>query len=146
MGIGEEIRVWCRNWDLRDLWEPSGDGRIVNLFFGEKVNSGYFQKVFMDGKPLLNRVFAYLCCAAVLVCVPAVFPATADEPLFAPHSTVVLLAGLAGDVESETTYREQMQSWLDLVERSSQVENVCILCDGAETLKLPTRIRSTVLA
>jgi hypothetical protein len=53
------------------------------------------------------------------------------------HSTVVLLAGLAGDVESENLYRDQLQSWLEILAGAGQARDVFVLCDNPEAVTLP---------
>ncbi len=63
---------------------------------------------------------------------PAVGPG-----LFPPRSTVVLVAGVPGDVESEENYRDQMQSWLELATGSGQAAKVFVLCDDPQAVKLP---------
>lgn len=51
-------------------------------------------------------------------------------PLFPPRATVVLFAGLAGDVETETTYRDQLQSWLEILQESAHPQEVFVLGDN----------------
>ena len=51
------------------------------------------------------------------------------QGLFPPQSTVVLLVGVPGDVESEGNYRDQLQSWLELATGSGQAARVFVLCD-----------------
>ncbi|MGD0259616.1 MAG: DUF3857 domain-containing protein [Verrucomicrobiota bacterium] len=51
------------------------------------------------------------------------------ERLFPPQSAVVLLTGVPGDVESEESYREQLQGWLELATGSGQAARVFVLCD-----------------
>jgi hypothetical protein len=58
-------------------------------------------------------------------------------PLIPAQSTVVLLAGLPGDSESENTYREQVQSWLDLIEAGGQAQKIFVLCDSPAAVTLP---------
>jgi len=40
------------------------------------------------------------------------------QGLFPPQCTVVLVAGVPGDVESEENYRDQMQDWVELARGS----------------------------
>ncbi len=56
------------------------------------------------------------------------------QPLFPAQSAVVLLAGLPGDVESESTYRDQLQSWLEIVGGSGQAAKIFVLCDNPESM------------
>src|SRR5215475_6942411 len=62
--------------------------------------------------------------------------ASDHERLFPPHSTVVLLAGLPGDVESENNYAEQLQAWLEIARASSRARELFILCDNPESNSL----------
>ena len=55
-------------------------------------------------------------------------------------ATVVLLAGLPGDVESENAYREEMQDWLQIISLSGQIQSVFCLSDFAESLKPPANL------
>ena len=57
--------------------------------------------------------------------------------LFAPQSTLVLLVGLPGDVESEEVYRDQLQAWLELAATSGQAAKVLALCDDPQAVALP---------
>src|ERR1017187_3482714 len=59
------------------------------------------------------------------------------QGLFPPQSTVVLLAGVPGDVESEVNYRDQMQSWLELATASGQAAKVFVLCDDPKAVTVP---------
>ncbi len=40
---------------------------------------------------------------------------SAPDPFIPAQATVILLAGLSGDLQSETTYQSQLQSWLELL-------------------------------
>jgi transglutaminase-like putative cysteine protease len=55
--------------------------------------------------------------------------ASESEGLFPAHSTVVLLVGVPGDVESEENYRAQLQGWLEAVAGGRQAFRVFVLCD-----------------
>src|SRR5215475_4493641 len=55
--------------------------------------------------------------------------ATAADFFLRAESTVVLVAGLPGDLESESTYREQLQSWLQLLE-GIRPKRVVVLTDS----------------
>src|SRR2546429_3492 len=54
-----------------------------------------------------------------------------------PQSTVVLLVGLPGDVESESIYRDQLQTWLEILSANGDAQNVFVLCDAAESVTIP---------
>src|SRR6516225_9835410 len=59
--------------------------------------------------------------------------AAATDSFLRPESTVVLMAGLPGDLESESTYREQLQSWLQLLE-GIRPKRVVVLTDSPESI------------
>ncbi|MEI7940249.1 MAG: DUF3857 domain-containing protein [Verrucomicrobiota bacterium] len=59
------------------------------------------------------------------------------QGLFPPQSTVVLLVGVPGDVESEGNYRDQLQGWIDLAVGSGRVAKVFVLCDDPQAVTLP---------
>ncbi|HEY5911509.1 MAG TPA: DUF3857 domain-containing protein, partial [Verrucomicrobiae bacterium] len=76
---------------------------------------------------------------------PAPGSEASDAPLWMPGCTVVLFSGLPGDIESENSYLEQMQSWIELVIRNGQVRNLFVLSSQPELLKLPVKPASEVL-
>jgi len=84
---------------------------------------------------LLN---ARITCAAVAVglgLVVASLPAiSAPSTLLDPQTTVILFSGIPGDVESETTYRDQMASWLGNLQAQGATQAVHVLCDSGERL------------
>jgi hypothetical protein len=58
---------------------------------------------------------------------------TALPPGLIPaHATVVLLAGLPGDVESENEYREQLRTWIDLL--ADTPSEIFAFCDDPSSL------------
>ena len=59
------------------------------------------------------------------------------QGLFPPQSTVVLFAGVPGDVESEENYRDQLQSWLELAKGSGRAARIFVLCDEPQAVALP---------
>ena len=64
--------------------------------------------------------------------------APADRPgFFPPQSTVVLLVGVPGDVESEESYRDQLQGWLELATGGGQAAKIFVLCDDPQAVTLP---------
>ncbi len=71
--------------------------------------------------------------------------AACAHAVFPNACTVVLLSGLPGDIESENSYRDQMQSWVDLAGRSGQVERLFVLCDQPEAVKLPPKLDSKAI-
>lgn len=58
-------------------------------------------------------------------------------PLLTTNSSLVLLAGLPGDVETENTYREQMQAWLALAQSAGPLRDIYVLCDFKDSLPPP---------
>jgi len=66
--------------------------------------------------------------------------------VFPEKATVVLLAGLPGDIESERTYHDQLQVWLTLLEATpTKLERAVVFCDNFEGLKLPVKFPCQVL-
>src|SRR6266446_3783671 len=64
---------------------------------------------------------------------------TDPQAFLPPHSTVVLLAGLPGDLESDNTYRDQLQTWLEIVQVSGAADRIFVLSDNAESVILPEK-------
>ena len=58
------------------------------------------------------------------------------------RATVVLLAGLAGDVESENAYREQLQSWLEILQASGDTHKLFVLFDNPDSISIPRAPRA----
>lgn len=54
-----------------------------------------------------------------------------------PHADVVLLSGLAGDLESEKEYRDELRSWLDFLAAQKSVGTITVLAD-VELENLPS--------
>jgi hypothetical protein len=69
-----------------------------------------------------------LCASIFLGC-----QSPAAEPFLAPGANVVLISGLPGDLESETTYRDQLRSWLEILE-TAQPHSVHVLADSPGSL------------
>src|SRR5262245_44229109 len=61
----------------------------------------------------------------------------ASEPLLEPGANVVLLSGLPGDLESESSYRDQLQSWLEIIQ-ASRPRSLHVLADNPGPL--PSKI------
>ena len=64
-------------------------------------------------------------------------PLCLAQPLFPSGSTVVLLSGLAGDSESESLYREQLQSWIDLTSAQAGILQVLAFSEAPDSIHLP---------
>ncbi|HTL59387.1 MAG TPA: DUF3857 domain-containing transglutaminase family protein [Candidatus Limnocylindrales bacterium] len=68
------------------------------------------------------------------------------EPEFLPrHSTVVLIAGVPGDIESENAYREQLQGWFEVLKGRDPVK-LFVLCAQPESIELPSGIAGKALS
>src|ERR1043165_1081096 len=82
---------------------------------------------------LLNRWLAGGC--GLMLALPAFGAGAADRGPFLPaQSSIVLLAGLPGDLESENTYRDQLQAWLEILEAGAVGRKILVLCDNPESL------------
>jgi hypothetical protein len=51
-----------------------------------------------------------------------------------PGGTVVILSGLSGDVESESAYRELLQTWLEVLAAKGKARKIFVLCDEPESV------------
>jgi hypothetical protein len=91
----------------------------------------------MGGHPQARRTCAAVLGSFFLGVTLAGAEVTQWQGLFPPQSTVVLLVGVPGDVESEGNYRDQLQSWLDLAIGSGQAAKVFVLCDDSQAVTLP---------
>src|SRR5436190_7518853 len=67
-----------------------------------------------------------------------------EFPLVPSGATVVLMAGLPGDIESENAYREQMQELLGALS-ARNVHHVISASDFSESLKSPDKLEVTFL-
>src|SRR6266481_4536772 len=85
-----------------------------------------------------------LAMVSLLIMEHAVGAATIDkeEGIFPRNSNVVLLAGLPGDLESETLYSEQLGGWLELIAKNERVQKLFVLCDNSASISLPPNIQS----
>ncbi len=91
----------------------------------------------MDSHSKSRRIGLSVSCAFLLVLTALVAQPSGVSPFLPPQSTVVLLVGLPGDLESENTYRDQLQTWLDIVAGSGTRHRVFVLCDNPESFSLP---------
>ncbi len=91
----------------------------------------------MGGHPRARRIGAAAVWSLLLGAGLAGADPADGQGLFPHQSTVVLLAGVPGDVESEGNYREQMQSWLELATGSGQAGRVFVLCDDPQAVTPP---------
>ncbi len=111
-------------------------GRTFFVLAG--LRNGYIEaQRFMGGHPRARRT----CAAALWSFLLGLALAGADPahwPGFFPRwSSVVLLVGVPGDVESEENYREQLQGWIDVVAGGGQAATVFVLCDDPQSVTLP---------
>lgn len=86
---------------------------------------------------LLRRWLGLILAAAALL---PLGRACGEEPavFIPPKATVVILAGLAGDVESERSYTEQLRLWMDiLAAMNGKPEQMHVLWDSADTMTFP---------
>ncbi len=86
----------------------------------------------MDGQ--LQRWRRVIATGAILLFVFTAPGAAPSDQLFPPQSTVVLLSGVPGDLETENSYRDQLQTWLEIVQSAGRVENLFVLSDNPESL------------
>jgi hypothetical protein len=93
----------------------------------------------MAGWPGALRASTGVLCAYLFSCLPGVAASIASAEFFPEHSTVVLLAGLPGDSESENAYREHLQNWLDVL--PGHAARAFVLSDDVELLKLPSHLQ-----
>ena len=94
----------------------------ATFFILRGLRNGYIQvQLFMGGLPQARRIGAAAGWGLFLAASLAAGEPVSRQGLFPSHATVVLLAGVPGDVESEGNYRDQMQSWVALATGSGQV-------------------------
>src|ERR1044071_8321123 len=85
--------------------------------------------------------------AAVLISI-FVYTLTSEasraESSVPPQATVFLMSGLAGDVETENAYREQMQTLLDIL-AGNNPRRIIALCDEPESVSLTKNAENRIL-
>ncbi len=69
----------------------------------------------------------------------------ASQPLLESDSTLVLLSGLPGDVESENSYRDQLQAWVELAQNGGGSRTLFVLCDHPESVSVPAGVNAKIL-
>jgi hypothetical protein len=89
-----------------------------------------------------NGLFTHLIgTVAIFLCVAALdATATSTHPLIPENSTVVLLRGLPGDLESETTFRDHLQTWMEILQTTDRVREIFLLADNPESVSLATNL------
>ena len=70
----------------------------------------------------------FFCCLLFFLC------SNAAQPFLTPDSTVILLSGLPGDLESETTYHDYLQGWLEALNHVGHKGKTIVLADRVEGL------------
>jgi hypothetical protein len=66
-------------------------------------------------------------------------------PFFTPKSTLIILSGVPGDLESESSYRDQLRSCLEIAQANTNISRVVILSDNPESVGLPVSGRTTAI-
>jgi hypothetical protein len=98
---------------------------------------GNFHRRVVISRILRNSHFGTSFCKrtlAGLLLVLATVPATAGVgPFLRPDANYVLVAGLPGDLENESTYRDQLKSWLEIL-RQVRPKQVVALTDNPESI------------
>jgi hypothetical protein len=89
---------------------------------------------------------AWFCCFFFWLGLVRESPAAVQGPLISPESTVVLFVGLPGDSETESNYRDQVQSWFQLFSGKVAPRGLIILYDHPETLSVPPAIQAKILS
>ena len=73
----------------------------------------------------------------VLICFLLALTVGARAASFIPaRAMVVLMSGLPGDVESESAYRELLQTWLEVLAANGQAQKIYVLCDDPDSVKV----------
>ena len=100
---------------------------------------------FIGGQTRAQRACAAVGWSSLLGLSLVLFPALrASGSCFSPGANVVLLAGLPGDLESENLYRNQVQSWLDLLCNQGQASGLWVLCDDTNSVSAPSKPKVSI--
>ena len=110
-------------------------GRTFFVLAG--LRNGYIEaQRFMAGQSRARRTCA-VALGSFLLGLSLAGADPAHWPRFLPRwSSVVLLVGVPGDVESEESYREQLQGWINVVAGGGQAAAVFVLCDDPQSVTL----------
>ena len=92
----------------------------------------------MAGFPPVRALLRNILWASVLGCAWRGFAAVPSSELFPAQCTVLLLAGLAGDSESENAYHEQLKDWVELIQGRAEPHHIILLCEHPESLGWPS--------
>jgi hypothetical protein len=71
--------------------------------------------------------------SSIIVFLISVLLGSAANPFLRPDANYVLVAGLPGDLESESTYRDQLQSWLEILQ-TIHPKQIVVLADDPEKI------------
>jgi len=105
----------------------------------------------MKGAFTKTQKRSFLYSSLLVLCASLFLPvqSLAGEPFLQPGANVLLLSGLAGDLESESSYRDQLQSWLEIL-GAAGVHSIHVLADNpdplASTIEARPASRSNFLA
>lgn len=105
----------------------------------------------MKGAFTKTQKRSFLYSSLLVLCASLFLPvqSLAGEPFLQPGANVLLLSGLAGDLESESSYRDQLQSWLEIL-GAAGVLSIHVLADNpgplASTIDAQPASRSNFLA
>ncbi|MDB6028476.1 MAG: hypothetical protein JWM68_4699 [Verrucomicrobiales bacterium] len=88
-----------------------------------------------------KRFFRCVFFIALLFAFPGVGPSAELDSAFIPkHANIVLLAGIAGDVETEKEFRDQLHSWFDAISASGATPNKVFLVSDIEPDTSPSEL------
>jgi len=104
---------------------------------GGNFDGGIIARILQH--PCFGRLFSKFALASFMV-LPLV-SASAAMPFLRSDATYVLLSGLPGDLESESTYRDQLQAWLEIV-GGIRPQQVIVLTDNPENVRGATTSNS----
>ena len=76
----------------------------------------------------------------VLCALLASLKTSCSATFFPTNSTVLLLSGLPGDLESENQFHNQLQSWLDLLGNAHHKGTLFVFCDAPDRVQLPSEL------
>src|SRR5437660_12632556 len=113
------------------------------VLYDHDVMGGYFNCGAVIPRILRNSGVGGSLCKLSLAGLLSFFltslPVQSAQQFLRPDATYVLLTGIPGDLESESTYRDQMQTWLEILE-AIRPKQVIVLADNPDTLSLPGRV------
>ncbi len=87
-------------------------------------------------KPLSQRFCQFTRLSVILLFSCSCCAIYGADAFLRSDSTIILLSGLPGDLESESTYRDQLQSWLDILQWAHP-KQIVALADNPESISVP---------